>query len=296
VPPDRPSRPVNGFDLDRFFDYAVDMLCIADGQGYFRRVNRSFERVLGYTKEELLSRPFVEFVHPDDRFDTIAETGRLSSGELTLSFENRYIAKDGTAKHISWTCYPDPESGLLYAVARDVTAQRLRENRLDGITGVPNRQAWDDAVSAEWRRAIRQRIPVGIALLDVDHLRPFNEVEGHLSGDRRLREIAEAMHGCLRRTGDLVARYQGGTFAVLLAGCADLRAAVNQCERLRSAVEGLGITYDGAGGSGRLTVSGAVVSRVPTRHEEPEPVLQGLAASLANAKAAGGNRIIPALA
>lgn len=286
----RPSPPL---DLDRFFDYAVDMLCIADVTGYFRRVNRSFERVLGYTQEELLSRPFVEFVHPDDSVETVAETSRLSSGQLCLAFENRYLAKDGSYKHLSWTCYPDTESGLLYAVARDVTEQRRLQNRLDGITGIPSRTVWDEALLGEWKRSVRLKLPVALGLLDVDAFRSYNHVAGHLEGDRGLRRIAEALATGLRREGDLVARYQGGTFGVLFAGGLDGPAARAHCERLRQAVAALNIDYIGKHGDPqRVTVSGGVAARVPQRGETHELLLQAAEQGLRQAKSQGGNRIV----
>ncbi len=284
----------DGFDLERFFDFAVDMLCIADASGYFRKVNRSFERVLGYTSEELLAKPFVEFVHPDDRADTVAETARLSSGQLTLAFENRYRCKDGSWKHISWTSYPDPESGLLYAVARDVTEQRQRENRLDGITGVTNHDAWTQVLDGEWRRAVRLKIPLAVALLDVDHLRAYNEQHGHLEGDRRLREIAGTLDRRLRRTGDLVGRYRGGTFGVLFGGAPDARQATAHADKLRAAVEALDHAFDGPGGKLALTMSGGVVSRVPRRDGSLDALIAAASATLAKAKVAGRNRVLSA--
>jgi diguanylate cyclase (GGDEF)-like protein/PAS domain S-box-containing protein len=284
------------FDLERFFDYAVDMLCIADHEGYFRRVNRSFGRVLGYARDELLARPFLEFVHPDDRVETLAETKRLSSGQLCLAFENRYRAKDGTFRHLSWTCYPDPETGLLYAVARDVTEERLREGNIDGITGVANRHVFDGELAEELRRAARLRVALGVGMFDVDHLRAYNDAMGHLEGDRRLREIAVAMHEYLRRTGDLVARYDGGTFAVLIGGAPDLRRAAAHGDRLRTAVEGLDLTFTNEHGAHRLTLSGGVVSRIPFRGDAGSDLVQAALRAMTNAKAAGGNRVLPAIA
>lgn len=108
------------FDVERFFTYALDMLCIAGTDGYFKRVNPAFERVLGYDPKELLGKPFVDFIHPDDRTDTVAEVNKLASGASSLQFRNRYRCKDGSYKLLHWTSYPEEGTGLLYAVAREV--------------------------------------------------------------------------------------------------------------------------------------------------------------------------------
>jgi diguanylate cyclase (GGDEF)-like protein/PAS domain S-box-containing protein len=293
---DAHSPDVPPFDLDRFFDFAVDMLCIADHEGYFRRVNRSFSRVLGYDQDELLARPFVEFVHPDDRVETIAETGRLSSGQICLAFENRYRHKDGTWRHLSWTCYPDPETGLLYAVARDVTEERRREGRIDGITGVASRDVWEAALAEELRRAVRLRTALSFGLFDVDHLRAYNEAKGHLEGDKRLREIGTAMTVHLRRSADLLGRWEGGTFGVLIGGAPDLDRATAHCDRLRQAIEALNLSFQTPTGVRKLTLSGAVVSHLPYRGDDSGTLVQAALRALANAKAAGRNRVIPATA
>jgi PAS domain S-box-containing protein len=108
-------------EFEKFFDLSLDMLVIAGTDGYFKRVNPAWERTLGWPSEALLSRPFVDFVHPDDVEPTIREIDRLSHGIPTVSFENRYRCADGTYKHLLWTSFPESETGLLYAVARDIT-------------------------------------------------------------------------------------------------------------------------------------------------------------------------------
>jgi len=119
---------------DRFFNLPVDMLCIASTDGYFKRLNPAFSATLGWSTEELLARPFLEFVHPDDRVATVAEVEKLSSGQPTLHFDNRYRCKDGAWKWLSWKCQPYPEEGLLYATARDVTESKLAEAARQHLT------------------------------------------------------------------------------------------------------------------------------------------------------------------
>ena len=104
-------------EFRRFFDVSMDLLCMAGTDGYFKRVNPAFHRELGWSEEELLGRPFFDFVHPDDVEATEQEVAALASGRPTVSFVNRYLCKDGSYKHLRWATYPDPATGVLYAVA-----------------------------------------------------------------------------------------------------------------------------------------------------------------------------------
>ena len=108
----------------RLFEASADLLCTASLDGYFLNVNPAFERTLGWTPRELLSRPFLDFVHPEDQEATLAELASLGTGQRTFHFENRYRCKDGGWRHLSWTATPDPDSGVVYAAARDVSDLR----------------------------------------------------------------------------------------------------------------------------------------------------------------------------
>lgn len=117
-------------ELERFFSLSLDMLCIATSDGYFKRVNPAFTRTLGWSVEEMLARPFLDFVHPDDRSTTVREVEKqVMAGELVLQFENRYRHKDGSWRLLSWKSVPQPD-GLMYAVARDVTERKQAEESL----------------------------------------------------------------------------------------------------------------------------------------------------------------------
>jgi PAS domain S-box-containing protein len=111
-------------ELDRFFSVSIDLFCIAGFDGRFHRVNDAWRTVLGWDPEELTSRPYVEFVHPDDRQATVGEAVRLADGQRVVSFENRYRHKDGSYRWLRWVSAPVPEDGLIYASARDVTRER----------------------------------------------------------------------------------------------------------------------------------------------------------------------------
>jgi PAS domain S-box-containing protein len=118
-------------ELDRFFMLSLDMLCVAGFDGYFKRVNPAWRRLLGYSEADLLSRPFMDFVHPDDREATIAESRKqIDRGQEVVYFENRYFHKDGTLRWLMWTSTPCPEQQVVYAAARDITDRKAAEQTM----------------------------------------------------------------------------------------------------------------------------------------------------------------------
>ncbi|MEM6521312.1 MAG: PAS domain S-box protein [Cyanobacteria bacterium P01_C01_bin.70] len=117
-------------ELDNFFDLAVDMLCIADTKGYFKRINPAFVRVLGYTPEELLAQPFINFVHPDDIEATVQATKTLLDGTEVNRFENRYRCKDGTYRWFAWASSTNLQEGIIYASVRDITEAKANQQKL----------------------------------------------------------------------------------------------------------------------------------------------------------------------
>jgi PAS domain S-box-containing protein len=128
------ERRVAEQERDRFFSLSIDMLCISSGDGYFKRLNPAFEQTLGYTVEELTGRPFVDFVHPDDVAATLAEVDKqLLEGLPAIHFENRYRCKDGTYRWLAWTSMPDVASGMMYALARDVTKNKATETERERL-------------------------------------------------------------------------------------------------------------------------------------------------------------------
>ena len=117
--------------LDRFFTLSLDMLCIAGFDGVYRRLNPAWERTLGFPIEELKSRPFLDFVHPEDHALTIAEMEKLATGDYrTVSFENRYRCSDGSYKWLLWTAAPFSSQQQIYAAARDITERKQSEERI----------------------------------------------------------------------------------------------------------------------------------------------------------------------
>jgi PAS domain S-box-containing protein len=117
------SRPPET-DYDRLFRLSLDLICVAGLDGYFKRVNPSWTRVLGWSEEELLSRPIHDFMHPDDRERTLHARAALAAGRPLRDFENRYLCKDGSYRWLAWQSVTEPGAPLVFAVARDITERR----------------------------------------------------------------------------------------------------------------------------------------------------------------------------
>jgi PAS domain S-box-containing protein len=108
----------------------MDMLCLASVDGYFKVLNKAWSETLGYSDEELLSRPFLDLVHPDDRAATLAEVSNISDGSPAVQFRNRYRCKDGSYKWLAWRAAAATADGTIYARARDVTTDIAAESDL----------------------------------------------------------------------------------------------------------------------------------------------------------------------
>jgi diguanylate cyclase (GGDEF)-like protein/PAS domain S-box-containing protein len=241
----------------RFLDLSHDMICVAGFDGYFKRVNPAFERILGYSQRELLGRPFVEFVHPDDRERTAEEAAAILSGAGTVQFQNRYLDKQGDVHWIEWASVGVPEDGLIYAVARDVTDRKLLEQELellsrsDPLTGVFNRRRFDEALEAQLAHARRYGRGGALLIADLDRFKQINDEFGHAAGDEALRTVARVLAANLRQTdvvgrdaGGLVARLGGDEFALLLPE-ADAAAAEAVAARLVEALAASPLEIDG---------------------------------------------------
>jgi PAS domain S-box-containing protein len=118
------------YEFEHFFELSPDLLCIAGFDGYFRRINPAVSKLLGYTIEELLSKPISDFVHVDDKMITKASREVVLNNAPLMNFENRYVKKDGEIVWLSWTSIPAPYEQVVYAIAKDVTIKKkLEEER-----------------------------------------------------------------------------------------------------------------------------------------------------------------------
>lgn len=223
-------------DADRWFSLSNDLLCVADFEGRFTRVNSSWSEHLGYRDADLLGRPFIELVHPDDVERTLRETAALQDrGHRTAVFENRYRAADGSWRWLAWSARSDGR--MMYAAARDVTVRKELEQtlqelaRTDKLTGAANRQAWEERCNNELSRAARSGEPLSIAILGFDKLKQLNDQNGDAAGDELLIKSVAVWQDVVRDV-DFVARLGGDEFGVLLPNCEPAAAAV-VLERMR---------------------------------------------------------------
>jgi PAS domain S-box-containing protein len=120
-------------ELDRIFNLSSDLIAVVDFEGRFTRVNPAVEHILGYTQEELVARPYLDFVHPDDRRKTAAQATAIARGKTMSAFENRFLRKDGSERVLEWTATPVAERGVMYGVGRDVTDRRFTDAELDRL-------------------------------------------------------------------------------------------------------------------------------------------------------------------
>ena len=160
----------------------------------------------------------------------------------------------------------------------------------DPLTGIANHRTFQDNLRAQWRRTARSRLPLTLLMIDVDDLKAYNESRGHQAGDECLRQIAEAVRMQLQRPGDVVARYGGDEFAVLLPET-DAAGGLAVAERVREAVEDLKMTSGPESNGHRITVSVGAATIVPSPQEHPTSLIAAADRALSVAKRSGRNRV-----
>jgi len=235
-------------DFERFFNLIPDLACIVSTDGYFKKVNPAWESKLGFTLEEVLKTPMLEFIHPDDLDRTLNEVAKQSPQHRTAHFVNRYRCKNGSYRVLNWTTTFNRDDSTRFGVARDITDQRLAENAAqaigrqlahsaenDFLTGLPNRMLLNDRVSKAIDLARRQSKKLSVLFLDLDGFKYINDSLGHPIGDKLLQSIAKRLKECVRAS-DTVSRQGGDEFVVLLSEVAHAEDAAISARRIVKAV------------------------------------------------------------
>lgn len=173
---------------------------------------------------------------------------------------------------------------------QEANAQLLKLVSIDGLTGIANRRHFDEVLTREVRRCLRERQPLSLILCDIDGFKRFNDTYGHARGDDTLKKVAQAVDKTFRRAGDLAARYGGEEFAIVLPGI-EARRAWLFADRLRRNIWRLTIPNAVSPVADRVTISAGVATALPDRIYEIEELIHAADTALYRAKGNGRNRV-----
>jgi len=262
--------------------------------------NTSAMDLFGFYEESCMSgRAFHTFVVEEDRsrvkewLDEIERRGGRSEPiECTLESHDPASDKRQVELHACCILYDDTE-GVQMAI-QDVTEHKILTEKLrtlsqkDGLTGVWNRRSFDQQVEAEIRRHVRSEKPLSLIMIDLDQFKKFNDNYGHHEGDSCLKGAADAMKRVCSRPADMVSRYGGEEFVILLPET-EAPGAKHIASKLVEEVYALGIRHDHNRGHGVVTISCGVTSQIPGREATPAQFIEAADGALYFTKQNGGN-------
>jgi diguanylate cyclase (GGDEF)-like protein len=215
----------------------------------------------------------------------------LSGAVETFARENQ-LALEAIADQIAGAIHLASVNSKLGAAnqeLQDAIARLQGLSTSDGLTGIPNRRQFEEVLWREWRRGIRQRDPMAVIMIDIDHFKAFNDCYGHQGGDECLKAVAQELKRSLSRASDFIARYGGEEFVAILAG-SDGSQAAQTAERLRQRIEALDIPHE-KNEAGKVTVSLGVAAIFPKESTTPTELLDSADSALYESKNSGRNRV-----
>lgn len=284
-----------------------DVIILADFEGRRSYVSASAAEWGGWKREEILGMKSLDLVHPEDRARAEAVMRNVRSGGEGALFECRAKTTHGNYEWVEANLRPvrsragGPPIGILNIV-RDISKRKRAERALreayatlealvitDPLTRLANRRSFDQCVANEWRRGMRERIPLSLLLIDADWFKSYNDTYGHPQGDSCLKQIAESTLDAVTRPGDLVARIGGEEFAVILPNTPN-EGAMQVGKLICSALRRRNIPHH-TNPLGYVTVSIGCATVVPTVGVHASTLLRLADEALYAAKHAGRNQV-----
>ncbi len=196
---------------------------------------------------------------------------------------------------VDYICKPFNPGIVRLRVRNQIELKRQRDilahlSHLDGLTGIPNRRALDEALEREWRRGIRSGKPLSLVMVDIDHFKAYNDDNGHIAGDDCLRHVSKALYASTERAGDMVARYGGEEFIAVLPDTDEAGARLVAC-RMQSAIAELALPHKTSPVEPNITISIGMATVVPTREKTVNWLVETTDKALYMAKEGGRNRL-----
>ncbi|MDI6726641.1 MAG: diguanylate cyclase [Smithellaceae bacterium] len=280
---------------------AAAMIVVLDRKGNIVLFNDHAEQVTGWRREEVLGKGWFDRFIAKAEASAVQEVFQTMLREKTsLAHENPITTRDGKIRIINWnnTTLQDRngEARLVIATGVDVTEQKNNEailkrlSLLDGLTGVANRRNLDDFLDRQWKRATREVTSVSLIMGDIDFFKRYNDALGHQAGDACLIRVAATMQGALKRPLDLLARFGGEEFAVVLPDTEKV-GALKVAHDIQSRLLSLGLPHPDSAASSLVTMSLGVASAAPSPGMPAEELIAAADKALYQAKAGGRNRI-----
>jgi diguanylate cyclase (GGDEF)-like protein/PAS domain S-box-containing protein len=305
--------------LLNIIEFLPDATFVVDADKKVISWNRAIEEMTGLKKEDILGKgdsmysvPFygekrlmlVDYLFLDDQkaylefekqYDLVERKGNTLFAE---SFRPSIFGGKGAYIWAKASPLFDSEGTIVGAIesVRDITKRKQAEEKLkalstlDGLTGLVNRRHFEEYFDREWKRSVRTGKPLSLVMCDIDYFKYYNDTYGHLQGDECLRKVAGALQKAVNRAGDLVARFGGEEFIVVLPET-DPEGAVKVAEMLREKVESLKIEHKKSPVSSYLTISLGVATAVPSREDAARELISSADMALYQAKKEGRNRV-----
>jgi diguanylate cyclase (GGDEF)-like protein/PAS domain S-box-containing protein len=256
-----------------------DVVIIADFSGHRKYVSSAALTMGGWNPEELVNQGSLELLHEDDKpmAADVFRKLRIDGEDATMECRARNQEGEYFWIESNLRLMRDPETGQpsgILNVVRDISERKKTEQRLqeaysavealaitDALTGLANRRHFDQYLATEWRRSMRDRQPLSLLMLDADKFKAYNDTNGHQRGDNCLKQIAEACMDVVSRPGDLVARFGGEEFVVVLPNTEN-EGAMHVGNEICEALRNRRLPHSG-NLSGVVTISAGCATQIP---------------------------------